>query len=192
MAQGATGAKSGLRFAPARTYLTAAAVALGLAVFSGWCAYRWLPAAVPAVLFVASAGGVLWLGLRPTIEVTEEFLKTGNRAVAWRDVRRVDQTGWISPMVVDLTLADQTRLRLIYPGETEESNRLLRLIQQRASAALINGVPYRQIFGEPAGQETPAAKLSSPRYRLLTEDDEAEVERLYQKLRAAGRLDPEK
>jgi hypothetical protein len=181
-----------MRFAPARTYLTAAAVALGLAVFSGWCAYRWLPAVVPAVLFVASAGGVLWLGLRPVIEVTEEALRTGKRTIEWREVRRVDQTGWISPMVVDLTLADQTRLRLIYPGETEESNRLLRLIQQRSSSALINGVPYRQIFGEPTPAAAPAAKLSGPRYRLLTEDDEAEVERLYQKLRAAGRLDPEK
>ena len=191
MAQGATGAKTGLRFTPARTYLTAAAVALGLAVFSGWCAYRWLPAAVPAALFVVSAGGVLWLGLRPAIEVTEESLRTGKRTIAWREVRRVDQTGWISPMVVDLTLSDQTRLRLIYPGETEESNRLLRIIQQRSTAALINGVPYRQIFGE-APQAAPAAKLSSPRYRLLTEDDEAEVERLYHKLRSAGRLDPEK
>lgn len=190
MAQGATGARTGLRFTPARTYLTAAAVALGLAVFSGWCAYRWLPAAIPAVLFVASAAGVLWLGLRPAIEVTEEALKPGKRTIAWREVRRVDQTGWISPMVVDLTLADQTRIRLIYPGETSESNRLLRIIQQRSTGALINGVPYRQIFGETP--QAPPAKMSSPRYRLLTEDDEAEVERLYHKLRSAGRLDPEK
>lgn len=179
---------------------------MGLAVFSGWCAYRWLPAAVPAVLLAASAGGVLWLGLRPSIEVTQEALRTGKRTILWREVRRVDQTGWVSPMVVDLTLADQTKIRLIYPGETEHSNRLLRIIQQRSTEALINGVPYRRIFGESVQRDARAketgsketgaretgAKLSSPRYRLLTEDDEAEVERLYQKLRAAGRLDPEK
>lgn len=191
MAQGASGAKTGLRFTPARTYLTAAAVALGLAVFSGWCATRWLPAAVPAGLFVLSAGLVLWLGLRPAVEVSTEGLKCGRRSILWREVRRVDQTGWISPLVVDLTLADMARVRLIYPGETQESNRLLRIIQQRSTAALINGVPYRQIFGDAAAEKAPAAQ-SGPRYRLLTEQDEAEVERLYQKLRTAGRLDPEK
>lgn len=191
MAQGATGAKSGLRFTPARTYLTAAAVALGLAVFSGWCATRWLPAAVPGVLLLLSAGLVLWLGLRPAVEASTEGLRWGGRAIRWVDVRRVDQTGWVSPLVVDLTLADLTRVRLIYPGETDESNRLLRVIQQRSTAALINGVPYRQIFGEAEAEKAPAAP-AGPRYRLLTEADEAEVERLYQRLRTAGRLDPEK
>ena len=191
MAQRAKKVIDELRFAPARTYLTAAAVALGLAVFSGWCAYRWLPAAVPCVLFVMSAGAVLWLGLQPVITVTEGELRTSKRVIAWKDVRRVDQTGWISPMVVDLTLADRTSVRLIYPGETERSNELLRIIQQRSTGSLINGVPYKQIFGE-TSQTAQAVKMSSPKYRLLTEEDEAEVERLYQKLRAAGRLDPEK
>ena len=180
-----------IRFTPARTYLTAAAVAFGLAAFSGWCAFNWLPAAIPAALFALSAFFVLWLGIRPAIEVTEDTLKTGNTAIEWDEIRRVDQTGWISPMVADLTLQDGTRVRLLYPGETEQSNRLLRMIQQRSTKALINGVPHRQIFGEPA---QPAARepMESPRYRLLTEDDEAEVERLYQKLRTAARLDPEK
>ena len=180
-----------IRFAPARTYLTAAAVALGLAGFSAWCAWNWLPAAAPAVLFLASAAVVLWLGLRPAIVVTENQLKSGETTILWHEIRRVDQTGWISPMVADLTLADQTQLRLIYPGETENSNRLLRIIQQRSTRALINGVPHRQLFGDPAETHAETPK-SAPRYRLLNEQDEAEVERLYQKLRIAGRLDPEK
>ena len=180
-----------IRFTPARTYLTAAAVALGLAGFSAWCALNWLPAAIPAVLLAASAALVLWLGLRPTIVVTEKQLRAGKSTILWNDVRRVDQTGWISPMVADLTLADHTKLRLIYPGETENSNKLLRIIQQRSTRALINGVPHRQLFGEPVEVREAEAK-AAPRYRLLTEQDEAEVERLYQKLRIAGRLDPEK
>jgi len=181
-----------IRFTPARTYLTVAAVALGLAAFSAWCAYSWLPAAIPAVLFVASAIFVLWLGLRPAIEVTDTTLKAGKRVISWTDVRRVDQTGWVSPMVADLTLADNSRLRLIYPGETESSNRLLRMIQQRATLALINGVPHRQLFGESPRQKAAAAPQPAPKFRLLTDEDEAEVERLYQKLRTAGSLDPEK
>jgi hypothetical protein len=84
-------------------------------------------------------------------------------------------------------------LRLVYPGETRQSNHLLRIIQQRSTAALINGVPYRQLFGDPARAEASSVPHEEPAgFRLLTEADEAEVERLYQKLRAAGRLDPEK
>ena len=151
-----------IRFTPARTYLTAAAVALGLAGFSIWCAFNWLPAAAPAVLFLASAGLVLWLGLRPAIVVSENQLKAGNTTILWHEIRRVDQTGWISPMVADLTLADNTHLRLIYPGETESSNRLLRLIQQRSTRALINGVPHRQLFGEPAETQAESPKPTPP------------------------------
>lgn len=179
-----------LRFTPARTYLSAAAVALGLTAFSAWCATRWLPAVVPAALLAASAGLVLFLGLRPAVEVTAQHLKTGRRVVLWTEVRRVDQTGWISPLVLDLTMQSGDRMRLIYPGEISASNRLLREIQQRSTGALINGVPWRQLFAKPVEEQ--AGPLPAPRYHLLTEEDEAEVERLYHKLRTAGRLDPEK
>jgi hypothetical protein len=179
-----------LRFTPARTYLSAAAVALGLTVFSAWWATRWLPAAVPALLLGASAGLVLFLGLRPAVEVTDLHIRAGRWTALWSEVRRVDQTGWVSPLVLDLTLQSGERMRLIYPGETAASNQLLREIQQRSTGALINGVPWRQLFGQP--REEQAKPLPAPRYHLLTEEDEAEVERLYHKLRSAGRLDPEK
>jgi len=179
-----------IRFHPARTYLTLAAIALGLGAFSGWWARMWLPAAIPAGLFLATAGLALWLAFRPVIEVSEEGLRIGREFIPWKDIRRVDQTGWIAPLVADLTLVGKRRIRIIYPGETSNSNRLLRLIQQNSTQALINGVPYRQIFGDtaPAQRVQPAQQ----RPRLLREEDEAEVERLYQKLRSAGRLDPEK
>jgi hypothetical protein len=179
-----------VRFSPSRTYLSAAAVALGLAVFSGWCATNWLPALVPALLFAASGALVSWLACRPVVEVEERGLRIGARRIAWREIRRVDQTGWISPLVLHLTLASGERVRLIYPGPVESSNLLLRLVQRNSTGALLNGVPYRQIWGEPAAAQPRGA--AKPRYRLLTEADEAEVERLYHKLKAAGRLDPEK
>jgi hypothetical protein len=179
-----------IRFHPARTYLTLAAVALGLGVFSGWWARAWLPAAIPAALFVATAGLALWLATRPVIEVSEEGLRIGGEFVPWRDIKRVDQTGWIAPLVAYLTLTGKKRIRLIYPGETVHSNRLLRLIQQHATQALINGVPHRQIFGDTSPSS--AVQPAQQRPRLLREEDEAEVERLYHKLRTAGRLDPEK
>lgn len=180
-----------MRFTPARTYLTSAAVALGLAVFSAWLALKWWPAAVVGAVFLAAGAVVLYLALRPPIEVTETGLDFGKTKIRWADIRRVDQTGWISPMVIDLTLVTRSKLRIIYPGEPSNSNRLLRTIQQNASLALINGVPWRQIFGVPVEEEE-KKPLPAPRYRLLTEDDEAEVERLYHQLRSAGRFDADK
>jgi len=181
-----------MRFTPARTYLTASAVALGLAVFSGWCAKTWLPALIPAILFLASGVLVLYLALQPVIEVKENGLRIGKRSIAWKHIRRIDQTGWVSPLVVHLTLADSTRVRILYPGVLESCNQLNRLLQQNATESLINGVPYRQIWGEPVEPDPPRKPVPVPRYRLLTEEDEAEVERLYQKLKTAGHMDPEK
>ncbi len=181
-----------MRFSPARSYLSSAAVALGLAVFCAWLAVKWWPAAIPAAFFLASGAVVLFLALRPPIEVTESGLTFGKTSIRWIDIRRVDQTGWISPMVIDLTLVSRNKIRLVYPGERSNSNRLLRSIQQNASMALINGVPWRQIFGPPPDEEAGNKPLPGPRYRLLTADDEAEVERLYHQLRSAGRFDADK
>jgi hypothetical protein len=181
------------RFTPSRTYITACAVALGMAAFSAWCAWTWWVAAIPAFLLLASASLVFWLAVRPAVEVDERGLKIRDRSVPWSTVRRVDQTNWISPMVLDLTLADRSRLRIIYPGDSGKSAELLELIQKYSRYALLNGIPHAQIYGEPIDQQPPVERASStPRYRLLNEDDEAEVERLYQKLRTAGRLDPDK
>jgi len=179
------------RFAPSRLYLIAAAVALGLAAFSGWCATNWLPAGIPAVLFLLSAGLVLYLAFQPIIEITPETLSIGAMEFRWSEIRRVDQTGWVAPLVAHLTLADGRKVRLLYPGDAESANRLLVLIQQKASLALINGVPWRRIFGDPeAAAQSP---MPAPKYRVLNDDDEADVERLYQQLRTAGRFnDPEK
>jgi len=181
-----------MRFGPSRTYLSAAAVALGLAAFSGWCARNWTPAAIPAALFVASAALVFYLGTRPVIEVRDSGLIIGSRRILWSEIRRVDQTGWISPLVVDLTLAGGERLRILYPGAVESCNHLLRVLQQNSTHALLNGVPYRQVWGEPMPRQGAPLQEPAPRYRVLTEDDEAEVERLYQKLKTAGHLDPDK
>lgn len=177
------------RYAPSRNYLPGAAVAVALAVFSGWYALEWAPAAVPAVLFLLSAGCLIWLASRPAIEVDERYLRIGKRRIHWLDIRRVDRTGWVSPLIVNLTLADESRVLLIYPGDLDAANSLLRQLRRHASEALIDGIPYKQFWGEalPPGRER--ARLPSPKYKILREEDEAEVERLYQLLKTVGRLD---
>jgi hypothetical protein len=180
------------RFLPSRIYLVSAAVALGLGGFSLWVALRWPPAWIPTMLFLFSAAGILFLAFQPTIEVSEEGLRIGSRQIRWSEIRRVDQTGWAAQLVVFLTLANGERIRLLYPGEMAQSDQLLKMIQQRATQSMINGVPYKQIFGEDAAASAVKKTLPSPKYKLLRDEDEADVEKMFQQLRTAGRIDPEK
>ena len=176
------------RFAPSRLYLTAAAVSLGLTAFSVWCTLRWWPAGIAALLFAATSALVLWLATRPAIAVQQYSLAIGKTEIPWNKIKRVDQTGWVAPLVLFLTLEGGGRRKLLYPGDAESSNELLSLIQQKSTSALINGIPWARIFGEP-GEERPVAAEPEPqRARILTDADEAEVERLYQQLRTAGRF----
>src|ERR1035438_10608472 len=96
------------RYLPARHYLWFAIAALALAGFSTWRALAWAPnswpgmvlAFLPAVLFVLTASLLLVLAFRPPIEVHEGYLSIGRRAIPWMDIRRLDRTGWVSPLVV--------------------------------------------------------------------------------------------
>lgn len=159
-----------------------------LAAFSGWSGLAWPPAFLAAFLFLVSAALVLILAFRPAIEVTDERLSIGRHSIAWRDVRRVDRTGWVSPLVLYLTLSNNRRIVLVYPGGMDASNSLCRHIRRNATAALLDGKPYTEVWGEPV-TTAPRKPLPAPRYRLLTEEDEADVERMFQRLKSVGHLD---
>jgi hypothetical protein len=89
----------------------------------------------------------------------------GKRIVPWMDIRRLDRPGnWLSPLIVRITLFDDSRMILIYPGDLDSCNSLLRHLRRLSRDALIDGVPYRQFWGEvlaPGGgpQANPAAAL---------------------------------
>ena len=87
-------------------------------------------------------------GFRPTVEVHEGYLAIGKRIIPWMDIRRLDRTGWISPLIVRITLFDDSRLLLIYPGDLDSCNSLLRHLRRLSRDALIDGIPYRQYWGE--------------------------------------------
>lgn len=178
------------RFAPSRIYLIASAVALGLAVFFGWFALGWAPAWIACGLFGACGSALMLLALRPVIEVGDTALAVGGRRIEWRRIRRVDRTGWISPLVVDLTLDDSSRVRIIYPGDVQESGRLFLLLRQHSTHALVDGVAHAGKAEHHAKDSAAKQTIVRPRVRLMSEEDEAEIERLYQKLKIAGRLDP--
>jgi len=179
------------RYVPSRHYLEAGLAAVLFGAFSTWCGWRWAPAFVPAALFFATAAVLIYLSRRPAVEIHEDHLAIGRRLITWRDIRRVDRTGWPSPLMVSLTLLDKKRVLLVYPGDIDSANSLLRHLRRSSREALIDGVPYRQFWGEAAPPRGEIQALASPRYRLLRPEDEAEVERLYQRLKAVRHLDPD-
>ena len=179
------------RYDPARHYVSFGAVAMALAVCSVWLGFwlSWTPAFVPGGLFFVTAAILLALAFRPVIKVFDAHLEIGKRIIPWQDIRRVDRTGWISPLVVRLTLYDDETVVLIYPGEVDCCKHLLRTLRQMATSATIDNVPYRQYWGELLGVSD-AKQLAAPRYRVLRPEDEEEVERLYFLLKTVGHIDP--
>ena len=175
------------RFSPSRVYPLAALAGLLMAGFSAWCAWSWWPAWIPAGILLAGALGAAWLATRPRIEVTAKNLVVGRQTIDWTTIRRVDQTDWVSPLVVHLARVEGQPLRILYPGHADHCRLLLRLIQQRCTHALINGVPHSRIFGEAAPAKAEKAAPAPP--RIVSDEDAAEVERMFQLLRSAGRLD---
>lgn len=178
-----------MRYTPSRQYLTAGLVAAALAVISAVFATEWIIALVGAVLFFVSATAVMLLAFRPTIEIQEQFLVVGRRAIPWIDVRRVDRTGWISPLAVFVTLVNDERILLIYPGDLDAANSLLRHIRRNSREALIDGIPWLQFWGETAPVPAEKKDQPTPKYQLLRAEDEAEVQRLFQVLKTVGHLD---
>ena len=185
------------RFTPSRHYLPATILAFAAALFSAWWATHWTPAYLPAVLLFLIAGLLLYAVLRPAIGVYDLHLTIGNEVIAWNQIRRIDRTSWVSPLVLYLTLLNERRIQIIYPGDADSGQALLRYLRRSSREALIDGVPYRQFWGEilPAPAATPLAAerkpvLTSPKYKMLRTEDEEEVERLFQRLKAVGHLDP--
>ena len=121
-----------MRYLPARHYLSFGIVAFALAAFSAWLGLGWAPGFIPCVLFLVSGAILLYMAYRPAIEIHPHHLSMGARTIHWLDIRRVDRTGWVSPLMVRLTLFDDSRVLLIYPGNLDSCQALLRHLRRRA------------------------------------------------------------
>ena len=84
---------------------------------------------------------------------------------------------------------DDSKVLLIHPGDLDSCNSLLRHVRRLSRDALIDGIPYGQYWGEVLSPQGERNKPAPARYRLLRPEDEAEVERLYQRLKTVGNLD---
>jgi hypothetical protein len=163
-------------------------VALALGGFFFWFALIWPLYWIATGLFLGSAAIVLYLASRPPIEIYESHVKIGNHAIPWRHIRRLDRSANL-PLMVRLTLSDKTRVLVIYPGDSDSSSGLLRSLRRHSREALIDGVPYRQFWGEAATAPASRKQLPAARRPFLLPEDEAEVERMFQRLKSVGHLD---
>lgn len=187
------------RYRPSRRYIVFALLAICGTVFSAWTALRWPSTWIAAGLFGATSAVLIALLWQPGIEIYETHLQLGRRIILWREIRRLDQTGWIAPLAVSLTLSNDHRLFLLYAGDLDSSTSLLRHLRRYSLNALLDGIPYRQAWGEPdlerrlearkpiessAQHQTPAVQRP-----LLRPEEEEEIEKMFQRLRSVGRLD---
>jgi hypothetical protein len=160
-----------------------------VAASAGWAAWEWLPALIVSVPLGAAGVALCYLGLRPPIELCADHLQVGRRTIRWADIRRVDRLYSRFPLLIRLRLTTGRRVFLVFCGDRDSANGLLRNIRRMAKAAFIEGRPYREFWGEALPAVTERRRLAPQRYRLLLPEDEAEVERLYQQLKTAGRID---
>jgi hypothetical protein len=131
---------------------------------------------------------------RPRIEIHETHLQLGRRIIFWREIRRLDQTGWIAPLAVSLTLSNDRRVTLIYGGDLDSTTSLLRHLRRYSRFALLDGIPYGQAWGEPVKTTAP---VSTPEERpratehhpFLRPEDEEEIEKMFQRLKSVGHLE---
>jgi len=175
-----------------RHHVWAGLAAFGFSIFSAWVAWRWPYGWIATGLLLASAAVVLYFAWRPPIEVYETHLKLRSRLIPWAQIQRLDRTSTL-PLIVQLTLVDNSRVLVVYPSDPDSSNSLLRHLRRFSREALIEGVPYRQFWGEAPAAKKPKDKKHSPpappRAPLLLPDDEADIERMFQRLKTVGHID---
>lgn len=177
-------------YQPSRLYARVGWAALAGSAICVLCGFRAPLAFVPGFLCATTAAALFWLAARPAIRIGETQFNIGERAIAWREVREINSSRFVSPLILRIKLTNSRRKTLIFPGEPERIARLMFQLRKNSHLATFDGVAYRDYWtwssltgmrGENANTEQPV--------RMLSQEDEEEVERLYQKLKTVGRLD---
>ena len=186
-------------FVPSRQYAR-----FGWAAFAGssvcvLCGFGAPLAFIPALLCLNTAIAIFWLAARPAIRLGDTQFTIGERCIAWREVREINRSrfnnaGFISPLLLHLKLTNGRYKLLVFPGDADRVERLLKLLRKNSHMATFDGIPYRDywMWNQPTAEEEQRPALppaSSPPVHLFSREDEEEIERLYQKLKTVGRLD---
>ncbi len=145
---------------------------------------------IPGVLLRATSAVLFWLAARPRIAVAETQFTLGTRAIAWREVREINSSRLLSPLVLSLKLTNDRRKLLIYPGDPERIGKLLYQLRKSATLATFDGVSYKDYWtwSSMGVLKGPHPSADQP-VRMISQDDEDEIERLYRQLKSVGHLD---
>jgi hypothetical protein len=197
-------------YQPSRLYARVGWAALAGSLICVLCGFRAPLAFIPGFLCASTALALFWLSARPAIRIGETQFNIGERAIAWREVREINSSRFVSPLVLKLKLTNSRQKMLIYPGEPERIAKLIVSLRKNSRFATFDGVSYHDYWSwnnlsgtddglagglnkekssgltNPPNSPNPPA---GPPVRMLSPEDEDEVERLYQKLKTVGRLD---
>lgn len=179
-------------YQPARMYSRAGWAALAGSLISGLCGLRAPLAFIPALLCLLTGVGLAWLATRPPIRISFSQFSIGQRAIAWREVREINSR-FTSPLICKLKLTNSRQKLLVFPGEPERIARLMYQLRRHSYLASFDGVAYRDywLWSSVTDSDNEANGLGTP-VRMLSTDDEQEIERIFQKLKTVGRSDSRK
>ena len=177
-------------FVASRLYARVAWAALAGVLISVLCGFRAPLAYIPAFLCALTAATLFWLARRPSVRLADSQFNIGERAIAWREVREINSSRFISPLILKIKLTNSRHVRLVYPGEPERIEQLLFQLRKNSHLATFDGVAHRDYWTWLTLNGTSAENpvLEQP-VRMLSRDEEDEIERMYQKLKTVGRLD---
>jgi hypothetical protein len=177
-------------FVPSRLYSRVGWAALGGVIISVLCGFRAPLAFIPGFLCAITSAVLFWLSARPPVRTGESQFNIGERAIAWREVREINSSRFLSPLILKIRLTNARHLTLIYPGEPERIEQLLFQLRKNSQLASFDGVAHRDYWTWLSlnGSQNENTVLEQP-VRMLSAEEEDEIERLYQKLKTVGRLD---
>jgi len=176
-------------YQPSRLYSRAGWAALAGSLVCVLCGLRAPLAFAPGFLCAITGAGLFWLATRPAIRVSATQFNIGQRAIAWREVREINSR-FASPLIVLIRLTNARRKVLIFPGEPERIANLIYQLRKNANQATFDGVAYRDYWTwssvTDSGGET---DMPDHPVRMVSTEDEQEIERMFHKLKSVGRLD---
>jgi hypothetical protein len=164
-------------FVPSRQYGRFGWAAFAGSVVCVLCGFGAPLAFIPALLCFTTAAAIFWLAARPPIRLGDTQFNVGERSIAWREVREINRSrfnnaGFISPLMLHMRLTNGRYKLLVYPGDADRVERLLKLLRKNSHLASFDGVPYRDfwMWNDPAGEdERPALPpASTPPFHLFS------------------------
>jgi hypothetical protein len=177
-------------YAPSRLYARAGWFGLAGAIICVACGLRAPFAFLPGFLCCVTAACLFLLASRPQIVINENQFILGSRAISWREVREINSTRLVSPLVLQVKLTNNRRKLLVYPGDPDRISKLLYQLRRNSTLATFDGVSYKDYWTwSSMGMLKGAHPAADQPVRMISQDDEEEIERMYRQLKSVGHLD---